>query len=351
MRLIIYYYLSNKSTPDWPYYHEHSSSLVASHRLRAEIPAKALALRGHDVRAVSGTEDLNSLMPNTPTILIIPKISSPNRSMFTQEISTAMRAIIEARQVGIKVVVDYSDDLVGMNDHRSQGTLKILQTADAVVCSSLPLAQRVRWYVHKSKPVLTIADPVEGVRQNPHAEPHDGITRVLWFGHATNLHSLQNYLGHLEEISRHYSLNLEVLTRLPQAHASGFMAVVNRLSSSLSCNVHLWSGPGSLSKALSRSHLVFHPVNLNGPKRFASNNRITEAIWGGCFVVSAPLNSYMPFQNYACLTTRPEEGLWKYLSQKQPVNHLIAKGQQLIARCYTPVEIGMQWDQFLCSLT
>jgi hypothetical protein len=124
---------------------------MASYRYRAQIPAKELGASINDF---------------TADVLIFAK---PQR----QEV----RLLKDAQARGAKVIADFCDDHFDLPHYR-----EMLKLADAVTCPTEVMAQRIGGQV--------VPDPYEF----PEVLPHCSGDRLLWFGNATNIRSLQRLL-------------------------------------------------------------------------------------------------------------------------------------------------------------
>lgn len=238
--------------------------------------------------------------------LIIGKISHPDPSLFRSLADGVDSVVQEVKSKGVRVLVDYTDDILVTGDHRSQWTLGLLERADCIVCASQWLASSVRRSVAGSARIVVIADPLEGVRQAAHCLAQPGeVLRLVWFGHPTNLQPMLNLIPSLDPLKNLCDFALEIVAGLPPRQLVAFHSQFQQLRLRYPLTLTPWAGQASVFEALRRSHVALIPIDRRGPKVAASNNRLTEALWAGCFVVGSPVSSDL-------VTPRAIGGRWEH---------------------------------------
>lgn len=347
------YFFGYQCEPDWPFsIRRDSLPSLASHRLRGWLPARELARRGHTISTIADAAEFGALpVQQGKGCLLIGKLSHPDPDTFGALIRTANTVIAQARQHRICVVLDYSDDLIACGDHRSRPSLEVMLQADLVVCASPALASRVSLYLGEGTRVCVIADPVEGTLQPAHAGTlaEGGVLRLLWFGHPANLDGLLALLLPLDAVAESASLELEILTSLAPERLLELQLGILGASLSYPVQFSEWQTQDSVFAALARSHGVLLPVDPHGVKAGASTNRLTEALWGGCFVVASPLASYATFQPFTWQGDDLIEGVRWFLDHRGEVDRLIEQAQQQIAGSYSPEAIADCWEEVLLA--
>jgi glycosyltransferase involved in cell wall biosynthesis len=302
------------------------------------------------VRAITAQETFRTLPAGERRgCLLIGKLSHLDPLAFQLLISKAHAVIDQAKKQHIPVILDYTDDLVARGDFRNRPTLEMLLRADAVVCASQALADRVSLYLGEGARVGVIPDPVEGTLRSAHASALDGDAslRLLWFGHPASFQPLLALLHPLDVLARSHPLELEILTNLPAEQLVELQLGILGAKLNYPIQFSPWESQRTVFEALERSHVVLLPVDPKGPKAGASNNRLTEALWGGCFVVASPLASYGDFQPFTWQGDDLIEGLRWFLDHRQEADRLIEQAQEQIARSYTPEAIADRWEEML----
>lgn len=193
---------------------------MASYRYRALIPSIELGA------------DINN--PNTDVII------------FAKPIDQDAPYVIKAKSTGRKVIADFCD----MHFHLNHYDL-ILKVADVVTCPTKWFADYLREQYGIEAAI--VPDPYE----YPEAEPHCYGDKLLWFGQAMNIDSL-------ERVST-------LIDGRP-------LTVVSNIDGAIP-----WSKENML-KAFSEADIVVMPETAP----YKSPNRTVESIRQGCFVVAEP---------------------------------------------------------------
>lgn len=348
----ILFYFGSPCPHNWPSCSFDSSAfhLLASHRLRGYLPALELSRRGHSVAAVISANDLTAFVSGSMerSVLIISKLSHSDERIFAEMISGALTLVAHAQQLGIDVIVDYADDVVACGDHRSRSTLELLLLADAITCASPHLVSKVSLYTSDPSRVILLPDPLEGgSSQLPREMERSGEpVRIIWFGHLANLNVLLNWLAPLQELSLTQPIALEIVSSIPGEYLLELQFGILAAGLTFPISFSEWTGPSTTIAALHRSTVAFLPVDLQGPKAGVSNNRLTEALWGGCFVVASPASSYLPFHGRgAWLGDSLVEGLRWFLDHRQEAARQVAESQSMLSDSFSLPRVADQWEQ------
>lgn len=361
-RMTIAFYFGSPWPQGWPSCVDAAPTIhtLASHRLRATLPALELSRRGYRVVVVVTPTELKTTLGGSGarSWLIISKLSHPDAADFEQMLDGAFALIAEARQLGVGVMVDYTDDLVACGDHRSRRTLELLLAADTITCASEYLVCRVGLYTGDPTSVALLADPLEGDRPQPPPvrEVEGAPLRLLWFGHFANLDALLHWLMPLHELSTSHPLALEIVTRISDEQLLELQFGILSAGLAFTITFTQWEDPSSTLVALRRSTVAFLPIDLKGTKAGVSSNRLTESLWGGCYVVASPASSYLPFQGRgAWLGDSLVEGLKWFVDNRQEAAKQVMDAQVSLASSYTIQRVADQWEQLLschpCRIT
>src|SRR6185436_10020953 len=196
---------------------------------------------------------------------ILGKLFHPALAPLVLELMASLRSC------GVRVIADFCDD------HFSHPVLgppyrALANSADALVASTEGLAEVLRGQA--PAPVSVVTDPVEGERGTPRASGRRP-PRLLWFGHPSNLDTLDFGLTQLAAPAQELALTLMT--------APGFGA------ESMGFRFRPWSVV-ALFEELRECDAVIIPSNPHDPRKAVkSPNRFTEALWAGRFVIAHPL--------------------------------------------------------------
>ena len=207
-------------------------SSAASVRYRLIVPAQAHAASGHEVKFLqlgldSRPEEVARDL--AAGVLVVPKLS-PDVSVFDRMATLMLDLIGRARERGVRVLVDVSDDHFS-DPLRGKYLARAVKECDGVVASTPAMAAIVR--AHTAKPVQVVGDPYEGPQGTPRFDPpapwpsrllahllrtllsggrRSRPLRLLWFGHESNLESLALQIPRLRSLTARYPVEVHVVT-------------------------------------------------------------------------------------------------------------------------------------------
>lgn len=248
----------------------------------------------------------------------------------------------QAQARGVRIVFDVCDnryEAPGVGAHY----LAMTRLADMVVCNTPEMAQIVA--AHTGRQAAVIEDPYEGDRVAPKFSPGERL-KLLWFGHPTNLDSLNAAMADLVAFGAGHPFHLVMLTQFNP----DFPAAVAELNQLYGPRIGFSFTPWSLeaqARALEACDLVILPI-VDGPRKIGkSANRLVNALWAGRPAVANPLAAYAPFEPWMPIGQRLSEGLVELLQAPDDVPRRIAQAQDYIATRYAPGVIADQWRQVL----
>jgi hypothetical protein len=216
--------------------------------------------------------------------------------------------ITELEMCMSKVVFDMCDDHFGgkLDDYYRRA----IEIADAVVCSTKRLAERVEEETGVVAHVVT--DPYEFPKATPQM-PSRQVKNLFWFGHPTNLPALQNELRRLQ------TYNLMAVSEAPGALP--------------------WSYQNML-RGFSQCDAVILPIEDKPKKMVKSPNRMVESIRQGRFVVANKMPAYEPY------------GMWQgdilqglEFASRDPAGALemVKNAQEIVEELHAPYIVAQQW--------
>ncbi|MDB5434476.1 MAG: hypothetical protein JWR47_733 [Phenylobacterium sp.] len=311
------------------------TSDLASLRYRVLSPIRELnrAPYSHQLTAISeNTPDDRKEKALRPDDVVISKSFLPANEALAER----------ARSRGVRVIFDVCDNHF-QHPAFGQHYRRMSALADQVVCNTLEMAKVARAYC-AGEPVV-IADPYEGPRGAAAFAP-DGPLRLLWFGHPSNLDSLQEGLGDLIAYSASQPIALSVLTHLTEAIDNGCRQVSGRHEGRFVMSAKPWSLEAQW-RELAACDAVVIPSRDAPEKRVKSANRMIEALWAGRPVVAQPMPAYLAFDRWAPTQPTLSEGCRWLLANRGSLPQLISEAQRYIEEQHAPAVLAGQWAQVL----
>jgi hypothetical protein len=248
----------------------------------------------------------------------------------------------KAQARGTRVIFDVCDNRYDAAEYGPH-YLAMTMLADTVVCNTPEMAQIIA--SHTGRMATVIEDPYEGRRATPRFSPGERL-QVLWFGHPTNLDSLNAVMDELVTFSAEHPLDLLMMTQSnPQ-----FADAIAELNGLHPPQIRFAFAPWSLeaqASALETCDLVILPI-IDGPRKIGkSANRIVNSLWAGRAAVANPLAAYEPFKSWTPVVASLSEGIASLLETRAQTPGRIAEAQDYIAARYAPRVIAEQWRQVL----
>jgi hypothetical protein len=310
-------------------------SNLASVRLRAAVGATAASEIGAENQFPDG---FNAKTPDTIVIGKIDNVSDKQRSQRWME-----RLINLKKKSNTKIIVDYTDHHLASNSENAIFYRDAFKLADQVVCSSRMLTQHIKQSYKGEASV--IQDPIEVPIQAPFKKENN-IPTALWFGHATNLPYLFDFLLNNYRLQR--LVRLIVMTNLYP-----FPPQINEhLNTENLRNLELHVIPWSIDdlvKASALADVCWIPAGVKDPRKSgASSNRLLTAISLGLPTAADNLDSYSSFKKYYLDIQQKE--IYHQLANPESYFQSLNTGQELIANTYTKQAIGKKWVETLKAI-
>ncbi|MFC4161790.1 methyltransferase domain-containing protein [Chitinimonas lacunae] len=305
------------------------TSDVASARYRVIQPALQLMRQGHSVKLRK--QPVQPEQDGIDVAVISKSFDGRNESGV---------AALKAR--GVRVVFDVSDNHF-VHPQLGPHYQALAEMADAIVVPTTAMAQAVRQ--HCRREAVVISDPVEGDRAEPCFRPSFPQLELLWFGHPTNLDSLDASLNDLRQLAQRLPLRLTIVTS-PTGELSKAIGQLNSQPGNFRCRLLPWSTE-SMAEHLAAADLVVLPTLDDPAKAVKSPNRLIEALWAGRAVVTQPQPAHQEFAEFVFIAPTLSAGIEQALAAREQVESRILAGQRHIARHYSPYRIGRDWLSLL----
>lgn len=244
----------------------------ASWRYRASIPSREMGLSMNDI-------DADTLI-------------------FSKPQAYELMEMAKAKTRGAKIIVEFCDDHFTWPHY-----IEALALADHVTCPTPEMARIIKTH---GREATVVPDPYE----YPQEAPHCAGTNLLWYGHKSNLKSLERVYEGLFEYP---------------------IRIVSNSSQSIP-----WSYKTMLQE-FKTADIVIIPATQS----YKSANRAVEAIRQGCFVVAEPHPAVMEIP--AIWIGDIKEGVeWTSKNLKQ-ARTATFKAQKYVMEKYSPQTCASMW--------
>jgi hypothetical protein len=299
-------------------------SQLASIRFRAAIIAKYLPQHG-------STVSFGETIPETSNIILFGKIGTKD---IEKKQKLWLNQMKSAKNKNIKIFLDYTDHHLGFKSEMRSFYESALKFTDYIITPSDHLKILLNNYF--SKKIFVIPDPIEVPVLSPKISKTNGI---LWFGHASNINYLINFL---EECPKTY----EVFKLIVISNDAGLNILAShRFQKKMGFKVSLqkWS-PKALIEASKISDICIIPSDRNDPKKSGvSSNRLITSLALGLPTVAEIMPSYAEFSRYFFNIRSNSVFETMSNSSSSEFRKLISEAQQKIIPKFLPRVIAKQW--------
>jgi hypothetical protein len=299
-------------------------SNMASIRLRVAIVAKYLSQHG-------STVSVGEFIPEMSNIILVGKIGAHN---IRERTKFWLDQIQFSKDKNIKIFVDYTDHHLGFESPMKIFYESALRLADCIITSSNYL--KILLNNSYSKEIFVIPDAVEVPILSPKSSK---TNRILWFGHASNIKYLMNFIEEYKKTNVIFKLiilsndtGLNILSNHQFQTRIGFEIELQK-----------WSVV-SLIAASKISDVCIIPSDTADPKKSgASSNRLITSIALGLPTVAELLPSYEEFSKY--FFNIRSNSLFEIMSNSSSYEFkkLISEAQQKIVPKFLPQAISQEW--------
>jgi|GEM_PF-701992 hypothetical protein len=308
------------------------NSNLASIRLRTAVGAAAAEQAGMRNQFTDGFD-----APH-PDVVIVGKIDITSDPMRLHRWIDRLRTISKKSRTAI--VIDYTDHHLIRNTDLSAFYNRALEFASHLVCSSRILQRGLSSYY--SGPISVIGDPIEVPILSP-VEKNNSIPTAMWFGHASNLPYLIDFLRdnyrHKEPARLIAMTNLYPLPKQISELMSG-----DHLRN-LEINVIPWSREDMI-KVSTIADVCWIPAGVDDPrKNGASANRLLTALALGLPTAAGALDSYSYLKDH--FVNLPSSEVYEQL--EYPHGYFdVTKAAQIRIQSENCFEaIGEEWLSFI----
>lgn len=277
---------------------------MASYRYHIQIPARELTLLGHAC-----------------SISHYPEFYS-DVYVFSKHMDYGNYWDVKAlKREGKKTVFHCCDNHFDTK-HRDH-YLRMLDEVDSVIVPTETMKHLIEYYTGRRNSVV-IPEPYEFPQISPSYEGINGKLKILWFGHPSNLESLQAVLP-LDDCE----LRFCSLPPIPSALA-GYLYVP-------------WCA-SNLTVALSWCDCVIIPFQDTEKDRAKSPNRLIETVRRGKFAVASAIPTYLDFDEWIWIGDIHEGLQWFRQQPPEEINKRVMHTQTYIEENHSPERIAKLWE-------
>ena len=299
-------------------------SSMASIRLRSAIVAKYLSQHG-------STVSFGEFIPEISNIILVGKIGVNN---INERTKIWLDQIQFSKNKNIKIFVDYTDHHLGFESPMRFFYEAVLKLAYCIITSSNHLKISLNNYY--SKEIFVIPDAIEVPILSPKASK---TNRILWFGHATNIKYLINFIEKYKKTDVIFKLiilsndnGLNILSNHQFQTRIGFEIELQK-----------WSVE-SLIAASKISDVCIIPSDPEDPRKSGvSSNRLITSIALGLPTLAEIMPSYAEFSKYFFDIKSNSLSEIMSNSSSYETKRLISEAQQKIVPKFLPQVISQQW--------
>ncbi len=244
------------------------------------------------------------------------------------------------KELGAHVIVDYTDHHLSAQTPAADFYRSAMPLADTIVTSSRKLCEHV--FHHTDREAVMIDDPIELAIQSPRAREQQART-LLWFGHASNLPYLLEYLR--DRYRSRTDRRLIIMTNLHPLPEPYVKALDAPHLEGLDIHVIPWKLE-DMQAAAGLADVCIIPAGVNDPRKSgASANRLITALALGLPVAADRLDSYLAFKDYfSDLHTTDIDTLLDHPEEAFPA---VLEAQGLIGREHTMDAAKQRWQRLL----
>jgi hypothetical protein len=272
---------------------------LASVRYRMLIPAEALIEMGHAVTVGGYAQETGVYV-------------------FSKHNPADLDLVQILQEKGNRVAYDVCDDHFA--DKYSSLYRAIIEICDIVTCSTQAMRESILSNTGRDDAIV-IDDPYEFPEEEPIIKKPG---RTMWFGHKSNLSSLNGY--DVNDVISNSGYNGSGLTRV----------------------IMPWSME-NMMMAFDRNQIVLIPHSDERKNAVKSTNRVVESIRMGKWVSASPIRSYEQFSHFANIGN-VKAGIEMYNDLPDDVLiDRIKAGQDYIRERFSPKTVANQWLKALSN--
>ena len=310
---------------------ELSLSELASNRMRLNLAKEAALIKKYEIPQLNFYNEIEKV-----DFLLIGKfVSESGSKSFYDDDGTRLekwcKYIEFSKENNTKIILDYTDHLLIVQDDRAKFYNRILPYVDIVVTPSLKMKKNISSYYFGK--VEIIEDPIEIEINNVKNDSYEQID-ALWFGHNVNLVYLLNFINKSNKINK-----LKIVTNKLINKDKSF---IEKLNKEIEFKFIEWELDFYKKNNLN-CNICLIPSDISDEKKNGvSNNRLITAFALGLLPVATVVESYSEYRNNFINIDEFQSynsiGLQKF-------NEKLKANQNSIIEKYTKIKIIDKWNK------
>jgi len=299
------------------------SSNLASTRLRTAVACKNFISKNYEVT-------IGDSIINEPNIIFIGKIGGD-----IKRFEYWLNQLIKIKENKVKIYLDYTDNHLGFESPMRKFYEYFVKISDHIIVPSEKMKDNIKNYW--TGPTTVIPDIVEVEMTSPKYNINK-IPRLLWFGHASNIEYLVNYVKK-ESLIDNKKIHLTVMSNLNGLEL--FNKNLNFNSKFENINLLRWSKE-FMSEVAKKTDISLIPSSKEDPKKSGvSSNRLLTSLALGLPTLATTMPSYEEFDKYFLdINIYSINDMIKNLKIQKA---LVVKAQNTILKKYSKDNISELW--------
>ena len=292
----------------------------------------------------------------TSNICLLGKLSANSNERVQDMIIANLAAVTRLKNMGAKIVVQYSDNVFATKNKISSFYHDIMKLSDYVVYPSLSLQNLTAEHIRPEAKTLIIPDPWQIKKPWTPRKLNLEKVKILWYGSNKNIDYLLKCLPGI--LRRSYKANHFELTILGQIYALEKAKTILKSCSQTANHWHIrmvpWRNdlqPQQLESEISNSNIAIIPSDPLDPlKAGVSHNRLVDGLRGGCICIASPMDSYKELESIAILGDDMGENLAQAINNYEKYYSLIKTKRDTELLPFSPKQNHANWINFWSNI-
>jgi len=308
-----------------------ANSNLASARLRILPCIKALSKNGFEIT-------FGEFISPQANVVIIGKIGAEDINVRCE---SWLSEIIQAKSRGSFIFLDYTNHKLGFDGSMTHFYKSALELVDHCIVPSTSMAGLLSNFWNG--PISVIEDAIEVTSQPVKVNLSSNTPTALWFGHATNISFLVDFINSSDFLMS--GCNLIVLSN--EQGIGIFSRSSLRFINPQQIRLDLWSVKTMLNAGCVSDFIII-PSDLSNPRKLGvSSNRLITSFALGLPTASDHLPSYQEFSD--CYVDIRGHLFSKMVDMPLNFLNLATSAQSLYVDRFEPEVIGQKWLNLLLN--
>lgn len=301
------------------------NSNLASVRMRAAVACQVF--KNNKIKTFIG----DSVAANTESIIVGKTGTNEERIKYW------LNQIESFKKKGVRIYLDYTDNHLGFESPMREYYRILINICDHVIVNSCQMEQNIKQYWRGR--ISIIPDIVE-VKIKPPKKNINKIPHIFWFGHASNINYLIDYLK-LTNFTKQAQIHMSVMSN--QIGLDIFKKEINLRSTNI--DLVNWSLE-SMESIGKMADIALIPSSTVDPKKSGvSNNRLLTSLALGLPTLATPMHSYKQFDKY--FLDIDKYNIDDIFQDIEKQKFLVAEAQDVVINKYSKENIGKQWLELI----